>query len=130
MSLGVDVRATLEDSLLAAGLPAFRSMPATVAPPAIIIAPDSPYMRIVGQGPRPLCEISLRVTVVAQLIDTEGAQSFLEELVDQVIEALPSGYQPVTVSTPGSTTLAGSQGSALAADISVLVTARRDSTNG
>lgn len=130
MSLGLDVRATLETALLDAGLPAFRSMPATVAPPAIIISPDSPYMRVVGHGPAPACEIALRVSVVAPIIDTEGGLSWLEELVDSTIAALPAGYQPVTVSTPGSTTLAGSQGSALAADISIIVTARRDSTNG
>lgn len=130
MSLGLDVRVTLEAALIDAGLPAFRSMPATVAPPAIIISPDSPYMRVIGHGKTPACEIALRVTVVAPLLDTEGGQSWLEELVDSVIAALPPGYQPVTVSTPGSTTLAGSQGSALAADISVIVTARRESTNG
>lgn len=125
MATFTEVRIEIEAALRAAGLPAFASMPATVAPPAVVINPDQPWITPYGLGGKGVYTVNFRISVMAPALDTEGSTTYLEELVEDTLDALPSGVDVHNVSSPRLESLSNSQGSAYAADIYATVNAKK-----
>ena len=120
-ALTTELREQLHEQL-AASLPATVSVlpapPATVRPPLVYLTADSPWVTVDRIGPQLRYTAALRIAMVVPMLDNAAALTQLEDLVDQVLAALPDGVLPGYVQPP-TTNVLGAQGSVLGAELSI-----------
>lgn len=114
-----DARATIVAALRDAGLTAYGYTPPTVLPPAVYVEPGNPWLehRAVGKGFA--ATLHLTAACVVNLVDVAESTPILDDLIVDVIAALPPGVDWQTVDTP-EVDSTGSQGSYLRASIALL----------
>jgi len=119
MAIATDLRLQLAATLTANGVPAFASMPHSVAPPVVAFTAGEPYLRINRVGTTLQYEINLEANLIVPVLDSEGSLKALEALIDSTLRALPPGVYASEVSAPRVDRLGEAQGSVLIADLSI-----------
>lgn len=112
-------RTELAANINAAGIQAFASTPSTMPLPCVVLTPDSNYLELVSIGSALTYRVGLRAQINAAALSTEASLEVIEELIDRVIEALPSGVTASTVSAPRLDSLGQGQGSLYVAEITL-----------
>lgn len=112
-------RLDIAAALTAAGITAFASTPSTMPLPCVVLAPDSTYLELVSIGSSLTYRLGLRAQINAPALSTDAALEVIEELIDRVIEALPSGVTASTISAPRLDSLGQGQGSLYVAEITL-----------
>lgn len=100
MPASTDGRTAVVDALTAAGIPCYGYTPGTVVPPVVLVEPGDPWMTVNRLGPELHAQLQLDAAAVVQLVDPELAVEQLEQLVEDVIGALPAGVSVLEVSQP------------------------------
>jgi hypothetical protein len=118
MALTTDARTEIAETLREAGLPAFAYVPPTVSVPAVIVTPDDPYIVTDNIGGTLAYRAAFLVDCLAQATDPAAGLAKVEDLIDSVLAALPSGVWATRVGRPGLDDL-GAQGTVYVAQISV-----------
>jgi len=118
MALTTEARDEIATALTAAGILAFKSAPATVTMPSVIVVPAEPYLVVnrIGHGLSYMAAWDL--TCIAQALDNESGLANVETLLDNVLAALPDGMAVTRVSRPMLDDF-GAQGSGYVSQISV-----------
>lgn len=111
-------RRELAAALTQAGLPAFDSMPATLTVPAVVIAPDQPYLTPNRVGGKLTGQLRLRLGLFASAADNQAALEVCEQLAEQVLAALPHGVTVLDLSAPRVEAVA--QGAAYLMDLTAI----------
>ncbi len=125
-SPATQARVDIAAALSAAGITAFPSNPGTAPLPSVVLNPDNPYLELVGIGHDITYRIGLRASITAAAFSTEASLTTIEELVDQVIEALPDGVTASTISSPRLEYLGEGQGSTYLADITLTALIKKE----
>lgn len=115
-------RAELEAAYDAAGLDAYTYTPPTVVPPIVTILPASSWITPNRVG-HFTAAVELTVTAYVSLIDSSIALEQLEQLVEDIITATPSGVLINSVDAPR-IDATSSQGELLASDITITAQVR------
>ena len=117
-ALTTEARTTLTTALEATGLRVYTTVPAVPKPPAIVVVPDTPWVRPNRVGSNLNYEVRWRILVVikprknsAELLDAENA-------VDTILALIPSGFEVVQVGPPQLTDT-GAQGTVITTEIAV-----------
>ena len=99
-ALTTEARTTLTTALEATGLRVYTTVPSVPKPPAIVVVPDTPWVRPNRVGSNLNYEVRWRILVViqprqnaAEVLDTENA-------VDAVLAAIPAPYLVESVGAP------------------------------
>jgi len=113
-ALSTQARAEVADALKTiSGVTVYPSAPAVPIPPCVTLVPDTPWMTPAMIGGRLRLELRLRCLVVTR--DNNDLDRH-EQLVEDVLVALPEGSVITTVSPPSSTDV-GAQGSVLVSEV-------------
>ena len=115
-------RAELVDLYQLAGIDAYLFTPPTVVPPIVTVLPGSAWIEPnrVGQF---AAKVELTVTAYVSLIDPATALEQLEQLVEELIAATPSGVLIDSVDAPRVDSTS-SQGDLLASDLTITTQVR------
>ena len=124
MNVLTGARAHLVDLYQDAGIDAYSFTPPTVIPPIVTVLPASAWIEPNRVG-NYHAKIELTVTAYVSLIDPSVALQQLEELIDELILATPSGVLIVSVDAPRVDSTS-SQGDLLASDLTIHAQVRRD----
>ena len=118
MALTTDARNDIAAALTSAGLTAHATVPTTIIPPCVIVAPDEPYIEPDRIGDWLRYTAYLRIGCIAQAVDNRAGLANCETLIDQVLTHLPDG---VTVSRVGAPSLddIGAQGAVYVAEVTI-----------
>jgi len=119
MGIATAVRVELAQALSEAGVPAFASMPTTVAPPLVAFLPGEPYVTADRLGEQLYVRVNLTASLIVPQLDSEAAMFQLEDLIDDVFRALPPGVHASEVSAPRVDRLGDSQGAVLIAELDI-----------
>ena len=116
-------RAELVDLYQLAGIDAYLFTPPTVVPPIVTVLPGSSWIEPnrVGQF---AAKVELTVTAYVSLIDPSAALEQLEQLIEELIAATPSGVLIDSVDAPRVDSTS-SQGDLLASDLTITTQVRR-----
>ena len=112
-------RTTIAEALNTAGLTTFASNPPTAPLPSAVINPGSPYLEVVSISGKPTYRMTLVISITVPSFSTEAALAQLEDLIDLVVVALPSGVTTSTIGSPRLEYLGEGQGSVYLAEINV-----------
>jgi hypothetical protein len=95
------IRTTLATAIQQAGYRAHRYPPATVIPPAVVIVPDSPYLEaeVLSAGGNRWA-VSFELVCVVAALDNEGQLIQLENIIVDVVRALPRGVELGPIDRP------------------------------
>lgn len=99
-------------------VPVMAAPPATVRPPLVYLTADTPWITVDRIGPQLRYTAGLKIGLVVPMLDNDAALTQLEDLVDQVLGALPAGVLPGYCAPP-TTNVLGAQGSVLGAELSI-----------
>lgn len=115
-------REELQAAYTAAGITAYTFTPPTLVPPLVTILPASSWItpNRVGAGS---ASLDLSVTAYVGLIDSSTAYGQLEQLIEDVIAATPSGVLITAVDGPTVDSIT-SQGELLTSDITLTAQVR------
>ena len=118
MTIQADVRAPLATALEGVTASVYQSPPETLIAPACVIVADSPYMEsTLINGAVTKVKINFVISAVVAYNNNAGALDGLEQLVIQILGAMPAGYVVGNVERPSIINVG--TGSFLTADISV-----------
>jgi hypothetical protein len=117
-------RAHLVDLYQLAGIDAYSFTPPTVIPPIVTVLPASAWVEPNRVG-NYHAKVELTATAYVSLIDPSAALSQLEDLIDEIILATPSGVLITRVDAPRVDSTS-SQGDLLASDVNIHAHVRRD----
>jgi hypothetical protein len=118
MTIQADVRAPLATALEGVTESVYQSPPETLIAPACVIVADSPYMEsTLINGAVTKVKINFVISAVVAYNNNAGALDGLEQLVIQILGAMPAGYVVGNVERPAIMNVG--TGSFLMADISV-----------
>jgi hypothetical protein len=96
----------------------YAFVPETVIPPAIVVVPDAPYIEFDLIGKSTLrCKLNYTITVCVAYNSNPASLDNIEQLIINVVSAIPSGYEIGAVQRPTVTQVGPSN--LLVADISV-----------
>ena len=100
MSLA-DLRTSLAGNFTSLPATVYAYVPEVVIPPAIVIVPDAPYLspNLINQSTTKV-QVNYAITVAVAYNSNPGALDNLEQLVMDVLAALPSGYEVGNVMQP------------------------------
>lgn len=115
-AITTDARQAIITALSGVAATVYDTVPPAPIPPAVVVAPDSPWFVPATIGNRLRGELRLRCMCVTR--DGQGGIDRLESLIEAVMSALPDGVAVDEVSPPQSTDL-GAQGSALMSEIAI-----------
>jgi len=118
MTIRADVRAPLATALAGVTASVYEAPPETIIAPACVIVADSPYMEsTLINGATTKVKINFLISAVVNYANNAGALDNLEQLVIQILGAMPAGYVVGNVERPAIINVG--TGSFLTADISV-----------
>lgn len=83
-----EARELLRDDLIAAGLNVVEFIPARITPPIVIISAGSPYLE--ARSTANQYKLNLELVLVAQNATNEQATAKLDDLIEEVLAALPA----------------------------------------
>lgn len=120
MSLS-DLRNDLKDALDGAGIAAtvYASVPEAPIAPAIVIIPDSPYLvpNLINKTTTKL-EVNFVISCLVAYNSNPGSLDNIEQLIIEVLAALPAGYAVGNIERPTITQVGASN--LLVSDIRVM----------
>jgi len=118
MTIQSEVRAPLATALQGVTASVYQSPPETLIAPACVILADSPYLEsTLINGAVTKVKINFVISAVVAYNNNAGALDGLEQLVIQILGAMPAGYVVGNVERPAIMNVG--TGSFLMADISV-----------
>ncbi len=118
MTIQSEVRAPLANALQGVTASVYQSPPETLIAPACVILADSPYLEsTLINGAVTKVKINFVISAVVAYNNNAGALDGLEQLVIQILGAMPAGYVVGNVERPAIMNVG--TGSFLMADISV-----------
>jgi len=118
MTIQADVRAPLATALEGVTASVYQSPPETLIAPACVIVADSPYMEsTLINGAVTKVKINFVISAVVAYNNNAGALDGLEQLVIQILGAMPAGYVVGIVERPAIINVG--TGSFLTSDIQV-----------
>lgn len=118
MTIQSEVRAPLATALAGVTASVYEAPPETLIAPACVIVADSPYMEsTLVNGAVTKVKINFVISAVVAYNNNAGALDGLEQLVIQILGAMPAGYVVGNVERP--TIMNVGTGSFLMADLSV-----------
>ena len=124
MNVLTAARAHLVDLYQLAGIDAYLFTPPTVVPPIVTVLPASAWVEPNRVG-KYHAKVELTVTAYVSLIDPSTSLEQLEELLDELILATPTGVLITSIDAPRVDSTS-SQGDLLASDINIHAQVRRD----
>lgn len=118
MTIQSEVRAPLADALAGVTANVYEAPPETLIPPACVIVADSPYMEstLINAAVTKV-KLNYVISAVVNYANNAGALDNLEQLVIQIIGAIPSNYSVGVVERPSIINVG--TGSFLTSDITV-----------
>lgn len=118
MTIQSEVRAPLATALAGVTASVYEAPPEALIAPACVIVADSPYMEsTLINGAVTKVKINFVISAVVAYNNNAGALDGLEQLVIQILGAMPAGYVVGNVERPAIINVG--TGSFLTADISV-----------
>jgi hypothetical protein len=118
MTIQSEVRAPLATALAGVTASVYEAPPETLIAPACVIVADSPYMEsTLVNGAVTKVKINFVISAVVAYNNNAGALDGLEQLVIQILGAMPAGYVVGNVERPAIMNVG--TGSFLMADLSV-----------
>jgi len=118
MTIQSEVRAPLAASLAGVTASVYEAPPETLIAPACVIVADSPYMEnTLINGAVTKVKLNFIISAVVAYNNNAGALDGLEQLVIQILGAMPAGYVVDIVERPAIINVG--TGSFLTADITV-----------
>ena len=118
MTIQSEVRAPLATALQGVTASVYQSPPETLIAPACVILADSPYLEsTLINGAVTKVKINFVISAVVAYNNNAGALDGLEQLVIQILGAMPAGYVVGIVERPAIINVG--TGSFLTSDISV-----------
>jgi hypothetical protein len=124
MNVLTAARAHLVDIYQLAGIDAYLYTPPTVVPPIVTVLPASAWVEPNRVG-KYHAKVELTVTAYVSLIDPSTSLEQLEQLLDELILATPTGVLITSIDAPRVDSTS-SQGDLLASDINIHAQVRRD----
>lgn len=124
MNVLTAARAHLVDLYQLAGIDAYLFTPPTVVPPIVTVLPASAWVEPNRVG-KYHAKVELTVTAYVSLIDPSTSLEQLEQLLDELILATPTGVLITSIDAPRVDSTS-SQGDLLASDINIHAQVRRD----
>ena len=124
MNVLTAARAHLVDLYQLAGIDAYLYTPPTVVPPIVTVLPASAWVEPNRVG-KYHAKLELTVTAYVSLIDPSTSLEQLEQLLDELILATPTGVLITSIDAPRVDSTS-SQGDLLASDINIHAQVRRD----
>ena len=119
-ALSTESRELLIDAFTTSGYRVYDTVPNIPTPPAIVIVPDSPWIRPGRIGSTLNYEARWRILIVikkrqnaAETLDTENA-------VDKILSLIPSTFQVTAVNAPQLNDI-GAQGTVITTEINVQI---------
>jgi len=101
MSIESVIRTPLQTALSDIAANVYNGIPETLICPAICLVPDAPYLEsVLINGSITKVKINMTVTGVVGYTTNSGALNNLEELMIDIISAMPSGYVVGNVNQP------------------------------
>lgn len=118
MTIQSEVRAPLATALAGVTASVYEAPPEALIAPACVIVADSPYMEsTLINGAVTKVKINFVISAVVAYNNNAGALDGLEQLVIQILGAMPAGYSVGVVERPAIINVG--TGSFLTADIAV-----------
>lgn len=118
MTIQSEVRAPLATALAGVTASVYEAPPETLIAPACVIVADSPYMEsTLLNGAVTKVKINFVISAVVAYNNNAGALDGLEQLVIQILGAMPAGYSVGIVERPAIINVG--TGSFLTSDIAV-----------
>lgn len=124
MNVLTAARAHLVDLYQLAGIDAYLYTPPTVVPPIVTVLPASAWVEPNRVG-KYHAKVELTVTAYVSLIDPSTSLEQLEQLLDELILATPTGVLITSIDAPRVDSTS-SQGDLLASDINIHAQVRRE----
>jgi hypothetical protein len=101
MSIESAIRTPLQTALSDIAANVYNGIPETLITPAICLVPDAPYLEsVLINGSTTKVLVNLTVTGVVGYTTNAGALNNLEELMINIISAMPAGYVVGNVNQP------------------------------
>lgn len=124
MNVFTAARSQLVELYQLAGLDAYTYTPPTIVPPIVTVLPGSAWIEPNRVG-KFHARVELMATAYISLIDSSVALEQLEQLVEELLTATPSGVLITSVDAPRIDSTS-SQGDLLASDITIHAQVRKD----
>jgi hypothetical protein len=119
-ALSTETRLAITTAMQGLGLKVYDTVPDVPRPPCIVCIPDTPWIRPARVGSYLNYEVRWRLLVVVSPRSNEAAQVHTETAVDNVLAAIPDGYQVTGVGAPTLTDI-GAQGTVTTTEIQISV---------
>lgn len=118
MTIQSDVRAPLAAALAGVTASVYDAIPEAIIPPACVVVPDTPYMEsTLLNAAVTKVKLNFVISAVVSYNNNAGALDNLEQLVIQILGAIPANYSVDIVERPTPFTVG--TGKFLISDISV-----------
>jgi hypothetical protein len=117
-ALSTEAREALVSAFTGLGYKVYNTVPAVPKPPCIVIIPDAPWIQPTRLGSNLNYVVRWRVMIVISPRNNEAATVDIEDAVDIVLAAVPSGYVADLVGPPQLTDT-GAQGTVITTEINV-----------
>ena len=124
MNVFTAARTQLVELYQLAGIDAYTYTPPTIVPPIVTVLPGSAWIEPNRVG-KFHARVELMTTAYVSLIDSSVALEQLEQLVEELLTATPSGVLITSVDAPRIDSTS-SQGDLLASDITIHAQVRKD----
>jgi len=116
--LSTEARTTLATALAATNYQIYDHAPEVPRPPALVVTPDTPWIRMDRIGGFINYEVRLKVLVVVAAKRNNAQLEAVEKAVDLVLENMPVGFVPDLIGPPQLTDI-GAQGTVTTVEINV-----------
>ncbi len=116
--LSTEARELLATGLQSTGWQIYDHAPEIPRPPALVITPDTPWIRLDRIGGFLNYEVRLRVLIVVANKKNQAQLEAVEAAVDQVLTNLPTGFVPDIIGPPQLTDI-GAQGTVTTVEVNV-----------
>lgn len=95
------VRAEIASWLASTSANVYPYSPPVPSTPAVIIVPANPYLEPIGINGRGNLRANYRLTAAVAMNDNQGSLEQLEDLMLQIIAAVPAGVELSSFEAPG-----------------------------
>jgi len=120
-ALTTEARGLIQSALTAAGIDNYQSPPPVPKPGMVVVLPDQPWVDVDRIGSRLNYTARFRLLLLVDGRSNAGAQLYAEDLLDEVLAALPDAFRVTYVGPPQFVDIGG-QGQIMAVEVSTQVT--------
>lgn len=120
-ALTTEARGLIQSALTAAGIDNYQCPPSVPKPGMVVVLPDQPWVDVDRVASRLNYTARWRLLLLVDGRSNAGAQLDAEQLVDDVLVALPSAFRVTYVGPPQFVDIGG-QGQIMAVEMSTQVT--------